>query len=159
MALIGGQILSSVKAAGLIERRQAAMLLAESITGRLQAGGFELSDQAQQFSGVFGDTYPGWGWRVGTETTDDPSLMRVHLQVLQGDPTQSNGTVDSMVSVTDLYTFWAIPAKMDLTDFGLRMTRRLPTRFSRVSTRATLPPGLMWTSSPCWQSTRSWGPC
>jgi hypothetical protein len=120
MALIGGQILSSVKAAGLIERRQTAMLLAESITGRLQAGGFELTDQAQQLSDTFGITYPGWGWRVSTETTDDPSLMRVHLQVLQGDPTQSDAPVESMAVVTETYTFWAIPAKMDpVADLGL----------------------------------------
>ncbi len=123
MALIGGQILSSVKAAGLIERRQTAMLLAESISGRLQAGGFELSDQAQQMADTFGLAYPGWGWRVSTETTDDPSLMRVHLQVLQGDPTQSNVPVEAMASVTDMYTFWALPAKMDpATDLGLSDT-------------------------------------
>jgi type II secretory pathway pseudopilin PulG len=120
MALIGAQILSAVQAAGLIERRQTSMLLAESITSRLQAGGFELTDQAQQLSGTFGTVYPGWGWRVGTESTDDPTLMRVHLQVLQGDAAQPDASVDSMTAITDMYTLWALPAKMDLVeDFGL----------------------------------------
>jgi type II secretory pathway pseudopilin PulG len=120
MALIGAQILAAVQAAGLIERRQTSMLLAESITGRLQAGGFELTDQAQQMAGTFGTVYPGWGWRVGAEPTDDPTLMRVHLQVLQGDPAVPDASVDSMTAITDMYTFWALPAKMDLVeDFGL----------------------------------------
>jgi type II secretory pathway pseudopilin PulG len=120
MALIGAQILSSVQAAGAIERRQTAMLLAESITSRLQAGGFELTDQAQQLADTFGDVYPGWGWRASTEPTDDPTLMRVHLEVLQGDPTQPDAPVESMATVTDMYTLWALPSKMNLLeDFGL----------------------------------------
>lgn len=120
MALIGAQILSSVQAAGAIERRQTAMLLAESITSRLQAGGFELTDQTQQVAGTFGDVYPGWGWRASSEPTDDPGLMRVHLEVLQGDPTQPDASVESMATVTDMYTFWALPSKMNLLDdFGL----------------------------------------
>ena len=46
--------------------------------------------------------------------------MRVHLQVLQGDPAQPEASVDSMTAITDLYTLWALPAKMDLVeDFGL----------------------------------------
>jgi hypothetical protein len=47
-------------------------------------------------------------------------LMRVHLQVLQGDPAQPDASVDSMTTITDMYTLWALPAKMDLVeDFGL----------------------------------------
>ncbi len=120
MALIGGQILTSVKSAGLIERRQTAMMLAESIASRLQAGGFEVSEQVQQLSGTFDTAQPGWGWRVSTEPTDDPTLMRIHLEVLQGDAAQPDASVEAMTRVTDMYTFWAIPAKMNLADdFGL----------------------------------------
>ncbi len=120
MALIGSQILASVRAAGVIERRQTAMLLSESLVGRLQAGGFELTNQPQQMADTFGDTYPGWGWRVSTDTTDDPALMRVHIEVLQGDPAQPTAGVESMASVADMYTLWALPAQINLAeDFGL----------------------------------------
>jgi len=120
MALIGGQILSSVKAADVIQRRQTAMLLAESIYSRLQAGGFELTDQPVQVADTFGAVYPGWGWRVSTETTNDPSLMRVHLEVLRGDSAEPDAPVASMTTVTDMYTLWALPAQIDpVEDFGL----------------------------------------
>jgi type II secretory pathway pseudopilin PulG len=120
MALIGGQILSSVKAADVIQRRQTAMLLAESIYSRLQAGGFELTDQPLQVADTFGTMYPSWGWRVSTETTDDPGLMRVHLEVLRGDPAEPDAPVTSMTAVTDMYTLWALPAQIDpVQDFGL----------------------------------------
>jgi len=119
MALIGGQILSSVRAAEKIERRQTAMLLAESMVSRLQAGGFDLAAQSQQLSGDFGSAYPGWGWQVYAEPTDDRNVLRVTLRVLQGDPHTSAG-VNDYAPVTEVSTFWTIPRNIDLiADLGM----------------------------------------
>jgi type II secretory pathway pseudopilin PulG len=120
MALIGGQILASVRAAETIQRRQTAILLAESLIGRLQSGGFELADQSQQFSDTFGDAYPGWGWQVYAEPTDqDETLVRVRLQVLQ-DETGEGLSVDAMKPIVEMTTFQAMPVKFNLVDdFGM----------------------------------------
>ncbi len=121
MSLIGAQILSSVRAAGAIERRQTAVLLTESLIGRLQSGGFELTDQTQQVSDTFGDAHPGWGWQVFAEPTeDDQTLIRVRLRVLRDETGEGDVTVDSMTPVTEMTTFWAMPVKFNLVeDFGM----------------------------------------
>lgn len=121
MALIGAQILSSVRSADMVERYQTAMLLAESLVSRLQAQTIELSDeQATSVSGDFGDVYPGWGWQVSTEPTDMPRVLRVTMQVLQGELGAGTSGVDDYAPVTEFCTYWTIPRKIDLAmDLGV----------------------------------------
>ncbi len=129
MALIGGQILSSVRAAATIEHRQTAMLLAESLVDRVQAGNFLAADQTQQQeTGDFGTAYPGWGYQVDAEQTDDPNVLRVTMQVLEDETGQANtqtssqtGTdVSSYTPIAEFTTFLTIPRKVDLVnDLGV----------------------------------------
>lgn len=117
MALIGGQIVSAIRSAGIIEYRQTGMLLAESLVDRVQAGGFSLTDQTQQqLTGDFGDVYPGWSWQVNTEPTDDPNVLRVTMEVLQGQPNQTVQSLASTNLVTQMTTFLTIPRKVNLVD-------------------------------------------
>jgi len=125
MALIGSQILAAVEAAAKVDRRQNAMLLAESLVGRLQAGGFDLADQEDQITGDFGELYPGWAWKITAEPVqDDEALMRVNLQIFydeSGEAGEAVGDViESLAPVLSLHTFWAVAPQVDLArDFGL----------------------------------------
>ena len=118
MAMIGSQILSSLRAADTIERKQTAMLLAESLSGRLQAGAFEPTDE--QMEGDFGETYPGWTWRITIQPTDDEELMRVSLHVFYEDPEVEVVATETPVPALSVHTLWPMPPQMDLvSDFGL----------------------------------------
>lgn len=121
MSLIGGQILSSIRAAGKIESRQTAMFLTESIVSRLQAGGVPLGDQAQQtFSDNFGTVYPEWSWQVLTEPTEDQNVRRVTMQVFRSDSGTALTSFEGVQPVTELTTFLTIPRKVDLVaDMGM----------------------------------------
>jgi len=115
MALVGGQILSAVRAAGEIDRQQRAVMLAESLVDRLEAGGFDFSDE--ESIGDFGDAYPGWAWKITTEQTEDENLLRLKIQVLAGQPGED---VETYSPVLTLYTFVVMPVTIDLVeDFGM----------------------------------------
>jgi len=135
MAVVGGQVRSSLSVADTVNINSRAVLLADSKLSELAAGVLRprLDDETR---GNFGIAFPGYSWRMRIEPSeiDDTAFFAVRLEIgfnpraipLQtADPTaEIDFEDDGTTIVHTVYRLVPRPADLDLgRDFGLPLDR------------------------------------
>lgn len=124
LAIIGAQVQDSGTAIRKMERRLAAVRLAEQQFAYLDMGLVELDSVDEVQEGDFGPRYPDWGWRLTTEPTSVDGMFRLKLEVLhhirEGDYREDDFPWDDAEVMFQAYALRAAPRPLNMEDdFGL----------------------------------------
>jgi hypothetical protein len=121
LGLLGAQLVSGLKVTQYAERQTRVSELADGILALL-----ELDQQLQervfndrQTDGDFGDSYPGYFWRIEVLPTDVDGLGQVRLEILYQNDESKRDQIDAAEVVRTLGLLKANPGRIDLAaDFG-----------------------------------------
>lgn len=124
LAIIGAQVQDSGTAIRKMERKLAAVRLAEQQFAYLDMGLVPLDSVDEEQEGDFGPRYPDWGWRLTTEPTGVDGMFRLKMEVLhhirEEEYREDDFPWDEAEVMFHAYALRAAPQPLDMAaDFGL----------------------------------------
>ncbi len=119
---IGGMVGQSLKTAEFTNNLNRALMLAEWALAEMDLGSYDDEDRlidmtGEEGEGTFGETYPGFGWRITREPTDVEDLDLITLEILQGNPEEDS--VGDWRLLHTVYAYRPVVAELDPADFGM----------------------------------------
>jgi hypothetical protein len=121
IATIGGQVSLSLKTVEYTDKLNRALMLAEWVLAEMDLGMEEedrlIDIRGEEGEGIFGERYPGFGWRIEREPTDVDNLDLITLDILHGDP--EAGSVEDWDVLHTVYALRPVVAELDPSDFGM----------------------------------------
>jgi hypothetical protein len=122
LGVLGGQLAGGLDMTAYAEQQTRAAQLTDRVMGLLELDPEILERFVDEdvVDGDFGDSHPGWFWRVSLEPTDVENLARVKLEVLyQSDPDRQE-RIDDARPVRTVHLLKTPPPQIDLArDFGV----------------------------------------
>jgi len=119
MMVLGAQFSIGLETAQLSQRQRQALMLAESVLSQIEMGTLELDED--EFIGEFGSQYPGYAWRVTTESSPIEGMKLLTVSILvAGRPVGEEGEqaeLESYEEVLSVRTLRAEHMPLDLEQF------------------------------------------
>ncbi|RJP31840.1 MAG: hypothetical protein C4547_14845 [Phycisphaerales bacterium] len=122
LAVIGAQVQKSYFGARQMERRERALMLAESKLAELDTGLIEFESVDEIMEEEFGPLFPHYGFRITLQPTFNEDLNHVTLEILHQvrDYERDEFDFDTAEVLQSLHTFRMVERPLDLaTDFGM----------------------------------------
>ncbi len=122
LAVIGTQVQKSYFGAKQMERRERALMLAESKLAELDTGLLEFDSADEIMEEEFGRLFPHYGFRITIEPTFNEDLNHITLEILHQvrDYDRDEFDYDTAEVIQTLHTFRMVERPLDLTiDFGM----------------------------------------
>ena len=118
MMVLGAQFSIGLETAQLSQRQRQGLMLAESVVSQIEMGTLELDED--EFLGEFGSQYPGYAWRVTTESSPIEGMELLTVSILVGRPDDEEGEqaeLESFEEVLSVRTLRAEHMPLDLEQF------------------------------------------
>lgn len=118
MMVLGAQFSIGLETAQLSQRQRQGLMLAESIVSQIEMGTLELDED--EFVGEFGSQYPGYAWRVTTESSPIEGMKLLTVSILAGLPDDEGGELvelENFEEVLSVRTLRAEHMPLDLEQF------------------------------------------
>lgn len=124
ITIIGEQVNASMRSAEYCDKMNRALMLAEAVLAEIELG--PTTDERDRFiqilgeegQGLFGDEYPGYGWKIIREPTEVENLDLLTIEILNGPP--EDKAIDDWKVMRAVYTLRPnrLPS-LDPNDFGM----------------------------------------
>ncbi len=118
---LGSQVSQSLRSAEYTDKLNRALMLAEWVLAEMDLPAEEedklIDLEGEEGEGLFGERYPGFGWRIKRETTDIENLDLITLDILNGDPEEVS--TEEWEVLHSVYCLLPTVPEVDPTDFGM----------------------------------------
>lgn len=118
---LGSQVSQSLRSAEYTDKLNRALMLAEWVLAELDLPAEEedklIELEGEEGEGLFGERYPGFGWRIKRESTDTENLDLITLDILHGAP--EDESTEEWEVLHSVYCLLPIVPEVDPTDFGM----------------------------------------
>ncbi len=118
MMVLGAQFSIGLQTAQLSQRQRQGLMLAESIVSQIEMGTLELDED--EFIDEFGSQYPGYAWRVTTESSPIEGMKLLTVSILAGLPDDEEGEpagLERFEEILSVRTLRAEHMPLDLEQF------------------------------------------
>lgn len=136
LAVIGGQINSALRVAQENDRLSRAVMLVDSKLAELDSGIIRPQGINDELYGDFGILYPGYTWQMKVESTDNPELFMIVMEIgysaasaaaqLANPEAEIKFTDSGTQVIQTAYRLWPQAAKTSLAQFGVDLTELDP---------------------------------